>query len=48
MNTVTTVPHSFTKMQPLSDNQGLVFCPMCEILHENNTLCQMPMEGDWS
>lgn len=22
-----------------------VFCPMCEIWHENNSLCQMPMEG---
>lgn len=22
-----------------------VFCPMCEIWHENNTFCQMTMEG---
>lgn len=20
----------------------VVYCPMCEIIHENNTLCQMP------
>jgi len=20
---------------------SLVYCPMCEVLHENNTLCQM-------
>lgn len=23
-----------------------IFCPMCEVTHENNTLCQQPMEGD--
>jgi len=22
-----------------------VFCPLCEIWHENNTFCQMSMEG---
>jgi hypothetical protein len=22
-----------------------VFCPMCEVWHQNNTLCQMPMDG---
>lgn len=22
-----------------------VYCPMCECLHENNTLCQLSMDG---
>lgn len=30
--------------KPQMDN-GDVYCPMCEIWHENNTLCQMTMEG---
>ena len=25
--------------------KGQVFCPICEIWHKNNTLCQMPTEG---
>lgn len=24
----------------------MIYCPMCEDTHENNSLCQMPMEGD--
>lgn len=38
------------KQQALSRNDNvypvsMVYCPMCETLHTNNTLCQMPMEG---
>lgn len=25
---------------------GMVFCPMCDVWHENNTMCQMPWSGD--
>jgi hypothetical protein len=25
-------------------NPSWVYCPMCEFMHENNTLCQMSME----
>lgn len=27
---------------------GQVYCPMCECLHENNTLCQQSMDGGLS
>jgi hypothetical protein len=26
-------------------NVSNVFCPMCEVWHENNTFCQIPTEG---
>jgi len=26
-------------------DDGTIFCPMCEDKHENNSMCQMPMEG---
>ena len=28
-------------------NSGYVYCPMCEVVHENNTFCQMSW-SDWS
>lgn len=30
------------RMDELKDYSPLVFCPMCEVKHENNTFCQMP------
>jgi hypothetical protein len=38
------VAHDYAqKQQTLSteDRNNQVFCPMCELWHENNTLCQM-------
>lgn len=27
-------------------NHEMIYCPMCGDTHENNSLCQMPVEGD--
>lgn len=42
-----TVQQSFMTLQEHLEVHGLVFCPMCDDMHENNTFCQMPMEGGW-
>lgn len=34
------IVHFYTETQYIGLEQ--VFCPMCEIWHENNTLCQIP------
>lgn len=35
------VPYNIIETQELSGNDGEVFCPMCEVWHQNNTFCQM-------
>lgn len=45
----TTISQSQTALQDnatiFSIDEMEVFCPMCEIWHENNSMCQMSMEG---
>ncbi len=41
--------HSSVELHALKNQDNIVdiyfiYCPMCEEMHENNTLCQMPME----
>lgn len=37
----TTIARPVVQMQPGAEN-GQVYCPMCEIWHENNSWCQAP------
>lgn len=36
--------HSMNEWRGLP-HEDMVFCPMCEIWHANNSMCQMTMEG---
>jgi hypothetical protein len=37
-----TVSHNFITLQENLKTKGLVFCSMCDEMHENNTFCQAP------
>lgn len=38
------VTQTLNEIQPVIASNDLVYCPMCEVFHGNNTFCQMSME----